>query len=146
MSVIYLDDPPQHAHDNMLLLLPRLFCHVFAIFIDQYRPSALPLIVPLQRLGIWILIAKIQKAPPLIERYLAVIFVLGRFEEVAEGIKAIGRDASTREAHPEQGDDQVFFKGLVRPRPVELKAELYIFSNMDGTISHVHRNAEMRQQ
>jgi hypothetical protein len=122
----------------MLLLLPRLLSHVFAIFIDQYRPSAVTLIVPLQRLGIWILVAKIQKAPPLIKRYLAVIFVLGRIEEVAEGINAIGRDASTREAHPEQGNDQVFIEGLVRPRPVELEAELYNVFNMDKTISDGH--------
>jgi hypothetical protein len=75
----------------------------------------------------------------LIKRYLAVIFVLGRFEEVAEGIDAIGRDASTREAHPEQGYDQVFFEGLVRPRPVELEAELYtIYSNTGSTNSDGH--------
>ncbi len=84
---------------DLLLLFPHFLRHIFAIFIDQYRPRALALVVPDQRFRSGMLVTEIQEAPPLIKRYLTVIFVDRRLEEVAERIEAFGIDAPAREAH-----------------------------------------------
>ena len=86
--------------------------------------QAFSLVICLQRFRVRVLIAKIQETPPLIQCNFAITVVLIRFEEFAKGVEPMGRDASARETHFEEGDDQVLVESFVRPGSVELEAKL----------------------
>mmetsp|Transcript_21115 Transcript_21115/g.38196 ORF Transcript_21115/g.38196 Transcript_21115/m.38196 type:complete len:217 (+) Transcript_21115:52-702(+) len=106
-----------------LFFLPR-HLHEFNILINQYRPSTHTLIISLQGLGIRILITKIQKAPPLIQCDFTITFILCSFEKFTKGLKTMGGNASSRDTHFQEVDDQFLIQGFVCPGSIELEAKL----------------------